>query len=550
MADAAHPTAADIDALIVQNLDELRKPGVLTVRPGYEIAGQQLTGQPAIVATVHTKRADLPPSDLLPDHIGNIPVDVREASPHQRLRAHDPAAALVASTFARPESSEPTWPLERELPSGRLLEDPLSATRQALNQDAAVTSPTVSALAAHSRKPHIQYEPPSDAPLDPIETTAAITVSVSPDAGLATLTEFLEGTTESLVIGMYDFTSGRILKIFETVLAGGKKLQMVLDNPAPNETRDQLDKDTVEQLDESLGNSANIVWALNRADVFAAAWEFPFAYHIKVIVRDGTAVWLSSGNLNNSNEPDLASPPTTEDRDWHIIVEDPGLARLFTTYLNRDFESARRHQAASAADAQTVMDAQAKLAAEIQSTPLGLAQAPVSNFAKKTFPPMPVKITPLLTPDKLPDDPDKGQYLNNIVHLINGAEQKLFIELQYIEASRGGDYEALLKAIADRIDAGVDVRLIESSRFTDQWIEKMKTQGVDLTAKIARRPSVHNKGFVVDSKIAVVSSQNFSPAGVFDNRDAGLIIENSEVAQYFEAAFLFDWEHSIPVVGR
>ena len=38
-------------------------------------------------------------------------------------------------------------------------------------------------------------------------------------------------------------------------------------------------------------------------------------------VRDGTAVWLSSGNLNNSNEPDLASLPTAENRDWHVSFE-------------------------------------------------------------------------------------------------------------------------------------------------------------------------------------------------------------------------------------
>lgn len=32
-----------IDQLIQSNIDKLRKSGVLTVRPGYEIAGQQLT---------------------------------------------------------------------------------------------------------------------------------------------------------------------------------------------------------------------------------------------------------------------------------------------------------------------------------------------------------------------------------------------------------------------------------------------------------------------------------------------------------------------------
>jgi phosphatidylserine/phosphatidylglycerophosphate/cardiolipin synthase-like enzyme len=53
--------------------------------------------------------------------------------------------------------------------------------------------------------------------------------------------------------------------------------------------------------------------------------------------------------------------------------------------------------------------------------------------------------------------------------------------------------------------------------------------------------SVHNKGFVIDSKIAVVSSQNFSQAGVETNRDAGVITESEDIAQYFDAVFLSDF---------
>jgi phosphatidylserine/phosphatidylglycerophosphate/cardiolipin synthase-like enzyme len=153
-----------------------------------------------------------------------------------------------------------------------------------------------------------------------------------------------------------------------------------------------------------------------------------------------------------------------------------------------------------------------------------------------------VTITPLLTPDTLPADPSKGQYLTNIMALIGSATEKLYIQLQYIEASNGaGDYDALLQAIADLVAKNVDVRLIESQEFGEKWAEKMKSAGVDLTANISLQPNVHNKGFVVDSQIVVVSSQNFSPAGVGQNRDAGLIIENAEIAQYFEQIFLADW---------
>jgi hypothetical protein len=342
-------TPKDIDRVILNNLPRLTKPGVLTVRPGYEIANDQLTGKQAIVATVHTKRAALAKSELLPDSIENIPVDVREATAHQRLRAHDPAAAALTQAYGRPENKEPAWDYEREMPSGRLLDDKRSVTQKALTYRLTNQPATARALHSHAHKEEIPYVPAPGVSLDPVVLRqATITAHVSPDAGLATLESFLSGTKESQVVGMYDFTSGTILQTFKTVLVGQKTLQMVLDNPAPNPTRDQTDTQTVDELDQALGGRAGIARALDRPDVFASAWMFPYAYHVKVIVRDGSTMWLSSGNLNNSNQPDLKTPPHTEDRDWHVIIDDATLATVFRAFLDQDYASAKACQAAGA----------------------------------------------------------------------------------------------------------------------------------------------------------------------------------------------------------
>src|SRR4029077_15539182 len=103
-------TPAAIDRIIRRHIAKFRKPGVLTVRPGFEIAKHQLTGKSAIVVTVHTKLARMPSDEQLPDSLERMPVDVREASAHQRLRAHDPAAAKLTQAFERPGDKEPDWP--------------------------------------------------------------------------------------------------------------------------------------------------------------------------------------------------------------------------------------------------------------------------------------------------------------------------------------------------------------------------------------------------------------------------------------------------------
>src|SRR5579864_71051 len=283
-------TPQSIDYTIRKNLKRLHKPGVLTVRPGFEIRGHQLTGKQAVVVTVHTKTKNVPKNELLPGSLNNIPVDVREATAHQRLRAHDPAAAALSLAFGRPEQKEPVWPLEREMPSGKLINDPQSATQQKLAMTEQQRPMLSQAVQAHSAKPKIPYLPAPHTPLTTFTTTTTITAHVSPDAALKTLDEFLRGTKQSLVVGMYDFTSGHILQTFESILTGGKTLQMVLDNPPPNHTRDQTDTQTVQELEAALGGRAKIVRALAGDDTFAAATMFLTSYHIKVIVRDGSAV--------------------------------------------------------------------------------------------------------------------------------------------------------------------------------------------------------------------------------------------------------------------
>jgi phosphatidylserine/phosphatidylglycerophosphate/cardiolipin synthase-like enzyme len=550
-----------IDRTITDHLSRLSKYGVLTARPGYEITNHQLTGRRAIVVTVHTKRprVGLPRGEALPDSISGIPVDVRQANSYQRLRAADPLAAEVSQTYRRPEEAEPEWPLERELPSGELLKSARSETQKKLAAQTKAQPASARALATHQNKPQLEYDPVGCPPLVPVDVTARVTTAVSPDAGLATLTKFLSGTTSSLIIGMYDFTSAEILGDFKSDLTASKTLQIVLDDPAPNPTRDQTDWQTVQDLKQTLGSRARIAWALTRSDHFAAQWSFPYAYHIKVIVRDNSAVWLSSGNLNNSNEPDLSHPPTTEDRDWHIIVEDASLARTFVAYLDFDYRTAVANQLSSQPSIEkAIEDARAKRAREANPTPPCQSKnaARARGGTKTTVPPkvfnnLSLRATPLLTPDKLPNTQD-GQYLTNIIRLIKNARNSIYIQLQYIEASKGNGslYDHLLQAIASQIAANTVVKLIVSANYAEKWGEKMKDEGVDVTANIRTLPNVHNKGFIIDGETVVISSQNFSPAGVYENRDAGLILESEQIAQYFGPIFDADWSGSRPLVAQ
>jgi hypothetical protein len=512
--------ARDVDKVISEHLPELTKPGVLSIRPGYQAAGQWLTKKPAIVVTVNQKQDALPPGQRLPETLGGFPVDVRQADPIQQLRASSPALAVSVAAAARPEVERPAFPYERD-GTGQLM------------------APVAAAVAAARRptKPQLQYQPAAGVTLDAIENMFTITCHASPDAGWTTLKPFLEATQSRLTLGMYDFTSAHVLDTVKQSL-DGKKLYLVLDHPAPNKTRDQTDEDTVKALTQELGHNLSFGWALERADPMAASWIYPNAYHIKVAVRDGKAFWLSSGNFNSSNQPDIdpvknptgsAAVARKSDRDWHVIVEHAKLASVFEAFLQNDLKTAQLHQATAAAEA-------AALAALGELAQPELAVAP--RVFKHFFPPRTIsavmKIQPILTPDN---------YVEHILPLITGARRSFFMQTQYIHPSdKGGDEKlaGLIQAIVQKIKDGLDVRLIMSQWETLDKLELLQDAGIDLS-HVRIQANVHNKGIVVDSSIVALGSQNWSADGVIRNRDASLVIYNQDAAKYWEQIFVHDW---------
>ena len=71
-------------------MKKLAKPGVVSVRPGLRISNGMLTNEPAIVASVRRKIANISPKEKLPSSVGGLPVDVRPLSNTEALRATDP----------------------------------------------------------------------------------------------------------------------------------------------------------------------------------------------------------------------------------------------------------------------------------------------------------------------------------------------------------------------------------------------------------------------------------------------------------------------------
>ena len=334
------PTRAAFDAIrkaIASDGSSLRtRSGVIDVRPGYRFKDGWITEEPAIVVVVRRKlRLDqVPVGERIPLEIQGVPIDVTSAAPVEQLRAEsttrDLDQLLISQEYL---PALPGWEFDEE-----------SETRSWEYASRGASQP---------------YIPPPGLRLDAVEGPMTVTCHAGPDAGWTTLAPFLAKLRHRLTVGMYDFSAPHILKrLREAAVAADGKLRMVLDpgltlnrgrDPNSPKALDVTEEQIRDELQEALGDRFEMVWASVKRVGKTTGGIFASAYHIKVAVRDGEAFWLSSGNWQSSNQPDperLGADVDPGDllrnynREWHVIVEHPGLSRLYEQYLEYDLSQA------------------------------------------------------------------------------------------------------------------------------------------------------------------------------------------------------------------
>lgn len=493
----------------------LQLPNVIDVRAGYKFRDGWVTDTPAVVVTVLRKE---PPDELgaglLPPELDGIPTDVAPATPAEQLR-HLAARGARAVLPPRAEAEPLLEPGD---------------------------DPDAVAATARGSGGGREYQEPAHLKLTAVGGAMTLLCHVSPDAGWPTLQKFLAGTRKTLTVAMYDFGAEHIVKAIEGTLGTKGEFVLNLDRRSNPQRQGEL---TEEQM---VARFAAALGGRFTPSTAAVGTLYPTAYHIKVAVRDGKAFWLSSGNWQRSNQPEADATALDEaeqrrlfskhNREWHVVCENEKLAQIFEGFIQYDVAEAARVGSTRGVEL-PLPDLVLPVAAEVRAP-----ARPVKVFKPKKFTFTAadrVKVQPILTPDN---------YGEHIVPLIRSAKKTLYFQNQYIKIPKDGQDGAgkpalreLTAALRDRVEAGVDVRIIlRNGGDTREMLQALKVFGIG-PENVRLLGGCHNKGIVVDSKAVLVSSQNYSADGVRFNRDAGLLIRHADVAAYFEKIFLHDWEN-------
>lgn len=347
----------------------------------------------------------------------------------------------------------------------------------------------------------------------------AVTAYVAPDAIHGVLQELIEEAQERLHLHVYTLTSPSLTDALAHAAARGVDVQVLItDRPVG---QDAWDRHRVAWAASTIQEAGGSVWV-------AGDDRYRF-HHLKVLVADDD-VAVQSENWVPTGVP---VDPSFGNRGWGVVLH--GVGDDIVPLLAAD-----RH----AWDTQPF-----DLAAFDPSYEPPLQQGIPRGTHRAMFQPVtvpgPIEVQWVIGPEHTAqpgDDP---------VHaLIDGASQRLWVQMLDVTTWEGSDHgwfapDRWHASYGEAGDRGVHVRVLAAAPFRADDTGNAEALAA-LPPTVARcqaieGPVVHNKGIVADDAV-LVGSMNGNHHSRSMNRELGVIVHSSEVADAFARVHAHDWE--------
>ena len=360
----------------------------------------------------------------------------------------------------------------------------------------------------------------------PLSIDAEITTFVSPDSSFTAIVNELQSAKESIYCNLYEFTNPFLCDELIAALQRNIKVYLFLEG-FPIGGIDDREKYIVRCL---ATHGADVRFLMNNPDAETYA-RYPYD-HAKYIVIDNKTVIVESCNWAKTGVP---KDPTTGNREWGIIIRNDIIAQQFLTVFLDDWNPERCDSYPyDMMNFYLPQDFFMDLSTDKGSyTPM---------FSSKTFTGT-FTVTPVFSPDT------SEQTIND---LIDCATTSIYIEQLYVYTQWGDMISPFVERLVNKSRQGVDVKIIlnynagydatnEEANQTKQYCEQEGISVKLLYTNWSYFTNVHNKGMIVDNKYVLISSINWNENSVRNNREAGIVVENEDVARYYTEVFMYDW---------
>ena len=358
--------------------------------------------------------------------------------------------------------------------------------------------------------------------ITPSLTVTQMQVGVSPDCSYRLVKAAIDAAQETIDFYIYNASADYLLDLLRQARDRGVKIRLMYDT---TDTRGD-ERQKLAALDVDLKEAPSS----DGRKVFTVC-------HQKFLVIDGQILLLESANWATSSIPMILVPGKFKkaNREWLIRIDDPTLAAWFAALFQADWDI-------PVMPGPVGLGLEPVVRPESTMLPTLLANLPDQVFDIQTVAlETPVTVTPVISP---------VNYFDVVKQQILAAKTSIDIEQQYILAG-GPNIEGLLSALEQRKDE-VAIRIIVSDAFRkvgakDNWELSMDTlEAFNLKDRLRAMnltyyTHLHNKGLIFDRQKVLVSSTNWSENSISRAREAGVLVESAEIAEYFAGVFDYDW---------
>jgi cardiolipin synthase len=361
-------------------------------------------------------------------------------------------------------------------------------------------------------------------PPESIRGFGEITAFLSPDCSYTILQSELDNASSSLYINLYQFENPYLMDLVLDALDRGVNVFLLLEgNPIGGIN------------DEVLYIAAKI--RARGGEVRFA--NDPFINHAKYVIIDPETTMIMTENWKNTGIP---YDNSFGNRGWGIVIRAQAVASYFKAVFIDDFQRGE------------------------VDLPAGLETESISRDIPKSayipaFVPLTLNCNFTLHPVLAPDTAMSSE---TILGAIDKAEESIHVQ-QFSTSRFWADADnPFIFALIEAARRGCEVKVLLDSKYLDgtnnndeviSWLRQVAAaEHLDLEAELADLNSlglvkIHNKGLIVDDRKVVIASLNWN-ANSIHNREAGVIIENAEIASFFTAAFFHDWNLSVKEDGE
>ncbi|MCF2136899.1 MAG: phospholipase D-like domain-containing protein [Candidatus Thorarchaeota archaeon] len=333
-----------------------------------------------------------------------------------------------------------------------------------------------------------------------------VTTFASPDGSRDALWQLLQSARQSIYVEIYGINNPYILDLIHEIHSARPSLVMKfligwnsLGYPDPNKY------------------VANNLTQLGFEVKWTNSSDFTYA-HQKFFIIDNKTTVVHAGNWAKTSFPETGKKAN---REWSIAMTDPDVTGYYRSVFDYDWGRGRAYSTSDGT-----------------GSPLSYSEASSTYprpFATPGHFSGPMNVTPIFSPDTS---------LQGILYVINSARVTLDIQIPYFtNVGDSGEVDQIIDAILAAKARGVTVRVItEEEKDYQEVADLLHAHNIPIVWQDTRWFTAnHNKGIIADGRIVLISSINYSEGSITKNREAGVIIENQDVAQWYQAIYDFDW---------